>query len=85
MYNIIKIWCVFVCVESTNIMLMNVQVYVIYVQLLFTFTCMKGKFYKVGMDPEGVRTNPIGHLRPHVPCAYLACSSTDFGLVEPPP
>ena len=38
-----------------------------------------------GADPEGVRTNPPGHLRRHIVCAYLAWSSNDFWPEEPLP
>ena len=41
-----------------------------------------------GADPEGVRgvrTNPLGHLRLHIVCAYLAWSSNDFWPAEPLP
>ena len=38
-----------------------------------------------GADPEGVRTNPPGHLRTHIVCAYLAWSSNDFWPEEPLP
>ena len=41
-----------------------------------------------GADPEGVRgvrTNPPGHLRLHIVCAYLAWSSNNFWPAEPLP